>query len=253
MKSAPLRPVPQPESGDMVRVTNVRKSFRQGTSRVEVLRGVSFEVSRGHFLSIMGPSGSGKSTLLHLLGGLDVPDDGTVVVGGHSFDAMSDDELTLFRRRRIGFVFQFFNLLPALTAEENVALPLLLDGKRLRDVQDDVAHLLERVGLGHRRRHRAEQLSGGEMQRVAIARALVAGPALLLADEPTGNLDSRTSEEILRLIRTMVEESGQTVIMITHDRHAAAYGQRVLHMRDGCIVTDASALEQRSVGGGGEP
>jgi len=222
----------------MIHLANVAKAYRQGTSAVHALGGVSLEVPKGQFLALMGPSGSGKSTLLHLIGGLDAPDSGSIGVGGQELSRLSDDELTVFRRRHIGFVFQFFNLLPTLTAEENVALPLLLDGKSMREVRPRVDTVLERVGLEGRRSHKPDALSGGEMQRVAIARALVVEPMILLADEPTGNLDSKTGEDILQLIRETAERAAQTVVMVTHDPRAAAYGDRIVTMCDGRITDD---------------
>src|SRR5262249_13838003 len=178
-----------------------RKVVGEGEAGVWAVRGVDLEIPAGQLVSVVGPSGSGKSTLLHLLGGLDQPTEGEIVIGGTPISGMSDDEITIFRRRKIGFVFQFFNLLPTLTAEENVALPLLLDGRGWREVRPKVESVLDQVGLGRRRQHRPDELSGGEMQRVAIARALVIDPVLILADEPTGNLDSRTGEQVLALVR----------------------------------------------------
>ncbi len=218
-----------------MRLENVVKSYGRGETAVRAVAGVSLAVAPREFVAIVGPSGSGKSTLLHLMAGLDLPDAGQVFVGGKSLQALSDDAVTVLRRRQIGVVFQFFNLLPMLTAEENVALPLVLDGVRLRAARPRARAMLERVGLGHRARHRPDQLSGGEMQRVAIARALVTGPLVLLADEPTGNLDSHTGEEILALVREMAERHGQAVVMVTHDARAAAHAQRVLAMRDGQV------------------
>jgi putative ABC transport system ATP-binding protein len=218
-----------------VRLENVVKSYGRGETAVRAVAGVSLAVAPREFVAIVGPSGSGKSTLLHLMAGLDLPDAGQVFVGGQPLAELSDDAVTVLRRRRIGVVFQFFNLLPMLTAEENVALPLVLDGVRLRAARPRARAMLERVGLGHRARHRPDQLSGGEMQRVAIARALVTGPLVLLADEPTGNLDSHTGEEILALVREMAERHGQAVVMVTHDARAAAHAQRVLAMRDGQV------------------
>jgi putative ABC transport system ATP-binding protein len=222
----------------MIRLVEVVKTYRQGSTPVPALAGVTVEVPDGEFLSIMGASGSGKSTMLHLIGGLDVPDSGSISVGGRELSRLSDDELTIFRRRKIGFIFQFFNLLPTLSAEENVALPLLLDGKPMREVRPRVEALLERVGLGHRKRHKPDELSGGEMQRVAIARALVIDPILLLADEPTGNLDSKTGEEILQLLKETAEQTDRTVVMVTHEARAAAYGERIITLKDGRIVSD---------------
>ena len=222
----------------MLAVRDATKSYRQGEAEVKALAGVTLDVAAGEFVAIVGPSGSGKSTLLHLMGGLDAPTSGDVLIDGASIARMSDDEVTIFRRRAIGFVFQFFNLLPTLSAEENVALPLLLDGKRPRDVRDRVAAALDAVGLGHRRNHRPDEMSGGEMQRAAIARALVIEPKVILADEPTGNLDSATGEQILELIRKANHDRGATVVMVTHDAKAATRGSRLVTMRDGIVVGD---------------
>ena len=225
----------------MISVRGVTKSYLQGETEVKALAGVTLDVGAGEFVAVVGPSGSGKSTLLHLMGGLDMPSAGEILIDGTPISRMSDDEVTIFRRRSIGFVFQFFNLMPTLSAEENVALPLLLDGRRARDVRQRVTAALEAVGLAHRRTHRPDELSGGEMQRVAIARALVIEPKLILADEPTGNLDSATGEQILDLIRRANRERGATVVMVTHDRTAAASGHRVVSMRDGAVVGDGVA------------
>ena len=224
----------------MISVREVHKVFRQGDADVSALAGVSVDVAAGQFVSIMGPSGSGKSTLLHLMGGLDLPTTGEIVIDGTAISRMSDDEITIFRRRKIGFVFQFFNLLPTYSAEENVALPLLLDRRRARDVRDRVAAALDQVGLGHRRRHRPDELSGGEMQRVAIARALVIEPVLILADEPTGNLDTRTGEQILALIRDANRARGCTVVLVTHDARAAAHADRIVTLKDGTVVDETA-------------
>lgn len=233
----------------MIRLDNVVKTYRQGGSPVPALAGVSLEVPDGEFLCIMGASGSGKSTMLHLIGGLDVPDSGSISVGGQELSRLSDDDVTIFRRRKLGFIFQFFNLLPTLSAEENVALPLLLDGKPMREIRPRVEKLLERVGLAKRRQHRPDQLSGGEMQRVAIARALVIDPILLLADEPTGNLDSKTGEEILRLLKETAEHAHQTIVMVTHEARAAAYGDRIVTLEDGRVVSDRREAAAAAVGG----
>jgi putative ABC transport system ATP-binding protein len=225
----------------MIALRSVRKVYGRGETEVCALSAVSLDISEGEFVSVVGPSGSGKSTLLHLLGGLDQPTSGEIVIGGTPISGMTDDEITIFRRRKIGFVFQFFNLLPTLTAEENVALPLLLDGRAWRTVRPSVETVLEQVGLGRRRGHRPDELSGGEMQRVAIARALVIDPLLILADEPTGNLDSRTGEQILGLIHDANRSRGATVLMVTHDARAASYGTRTVTMQDGAIVQDTAA------------
>jgi putative ABC transport system ATP-binding protein len=224
----------------VISVRDVHKVFRRGETEVHALAGVSLDVAAGDFVSIMGPSGSGKSTLLHLLGGLDMPSRGEIVIDGTAISRMTDDEITIFRRRKIGFVFQFFNLLPTYSAEENVALPLLLDRRRARDVRARVAAALEQVGLTHRRGHRPDELSGGEMQRVAIARALVIDPVLILADEPTGNLDTRTGEQILALVRDANRTRGTTVVLVTHDARAAAYARRVVTVKDGVVVGEAA-------------
>jgi len=230
----------------MIGLRGVSKDYPQGRDRVRALDGVDLTVEAGEFVSIVGPSGSGKSTMLHLIGGLDRPSAGEVSVNGRSLARMRDDEVTVFRRRHVGFVFQSFNLLAALTAAENVALPLLLDGRRMRDVRPRVDRLLELVGLDRRAAHRPDELSGGEMQRVAIARALVTEPLLLLADEPTGNLDRATGDTILDLIGRANRTRGQTVVLVTHDPHAAACGDRTVTVQDGRIIGDvrASALER---------
>jgi putative ABC transport system ATP-binding protein len=217
----------------MIRLIDVQKSYTQGGSEVIALAGVSLQIGRGEFVAVMGPSGSGKSTLLHLIGGLDRPSAGDVVVDGKVISQMDDDAVTLFRRTKIGFIFQFFNLLPTLTGIENVALPLVLDGKSEREAEARADGLLARVGLAARRDHLPEELSGGEIQRLAIARALVFNPPILLADEPTGNLDSKNGAAILETIRAINREAGCTVVMVTHDRDAAARTDRVIHLRDG--------------------
>jgi putative ABC transport system ATP-binding protein len=222
----------------------LKKAYSRGEQRVEALRGVSISVKRGQFVSIMGPSGSGKSTFLHLVGGLDRPSSGSVRLDGQAIESFSDDQLSTFRRRRLGFIFQFFNLLPTLSALENVALPLLLDGQSLQKVSPKAKDLLIQIGLKDRLDHRPDQLSGGEMQRVAIARALVADPLLILADEPTGNLDTRTGTAVLEILSTMARERGNTILMVTHDPRAASFGTRLLTLRDGLVEYDGSP-EQR--------
>jgi len=209
------------------------KQYQMGDVTVDALRSVDFVVQEGEFVAIMGPSGAGKSTLLHLIGGLDVPSDGEIALGGRPLSHLSDDEITVVRRRQVGFIFQFFNLLPTLTAAENVALPLLIDGRRIRDYEGHIDALLELVGLADRRGHRPDQLSGGEQQRVAVARALVTDPAIVLADEPTGNLDSASGDDILLLLRRACDARNQTVVMVTHDPHAAEFADRVVRLRDG--------------------
>jgi putative ABC transport system ATP-binding protein len=224
----------------MIELKNVSRMYAHGTKNIQALHAITLNIKAGEFLAVMGPSGSGKSTLLNIIGGLDQPTSGEIFIDNRPLHGISDDELTLIRRRRVGFIFQFFNLLPILTAAENVSLPLLLEGIPYSKVKLKAEVLLKKVGLGERTGHRPEQLSGGEMQRVAIARALIASPAVLLADEPTGNLDSRTSAEILRLLKDLHTE-GQTIVMVTHDSKAAAYGTRIITLRDGSISEDTTA------------
>jgi putative ABC transport system ATP-binding protein len=208
----------------------------EGETAVHALAGVDLEVGRGEMVAIMGPSGSGKSTLLHLMGALDTPTKGTVSIARRRFDSLGDAELTLLRREKIGFVFQFFNLLPALTAEENVALPALIAGRRDSAIRDRAGELLERVGLAERADHLPAELSGGEQQRVSIARALLMDPELVLADEPTGNLDTTSSAEVLALLRELNRKDGHTIVLVTHDPGAASMAGRVVFLRDGRIA-----------------
>ena len=212
------------------------RRYGDGDCAVEAVAGVSLEVPSGQFTAVMGPSGSGKSTLMHLLAGLDRPTSGSVQIAGEELAGMSDKQLTLLRRSHIGFVFQAFNLVPTLTAEENVTLPLAIAGRKPEAGWID--HVIERVGLTDRRTHRPSELSGGQQQRVAVARALASEPTVLFADEPTGNLDSRTSAEVLELLRDAVESYGQTTVMVTHDPGAAKAADRVVFLADGRIVSD---------------
>lgn len=212
------------------------KQYQMGEHRVNALAGVNFQVEKGEFIAIMGPSGSGKSTLLHLLGGLDGPTKGNIILAGQPLAQLSEQKATLVRRHNVGFVFQFFNLLPTLSAEENILLPVIIDGQDPRKYQSRLQSLLDLVSLTDRRGHKPDQLSGGEQQRVAIARALITQPAILLADEPTGNLDSKTGTAIMELLRRSCDELEQTVIVVTHDAKAAAYADRVIFLRDGSIV-----------------
>jgi putative ABC transport system ATP-binding protein len=214
---------------------DLRKSFGEGETEVEALRGVNLGVQEGEMLAIMGRSGSGKSTMLTLLGGVDVPTSGQVLLEGTDLASLDDDGRTLIRRRRIGFVFQAFNLLPILTAEENVALPLELDGMPAKQARERAVKMLELVGLATRRNHLPGKMSGGEQQRVAIARALVIEPAILLADEPTGNLDSSNSKRITHVLRELVDQHGQTIIMVTHDSAVAEQADRVVYLLDGQV------------------
>ena len=219
----------------VIETRDLRKSYGSDELRVEALRGVNLKVPKGEFLAIMGPSGSGKSTMLHLLGGVEVPTTGQVLLEGTDLASLSDDGRTLIRRERMGFIFQSFNLLPAFTAEENVALPLELGGIHPSEARERASKMLEIVHMFHRRTHVPSQLSGGEQQRVAIARALVMEPALLLADEPTGNLDTAKGQEVTSLLRKLVDEQQQTIVMVTHDEHVAAHADRVVRLLDGQV------------------
>ena len=222
--------------GVVVMAGGLVRRFGEGDTAVEALRGVSLGIEAGRMTAIMGPSGSGKSTLMHLLAGLDTPTQGSVVVDGIEITKLSEKKLTQLRRDTIGFVFQFFNLLPMLTAEENVTLPLEIAGKKVD--REWLEELLDAVGIASRRTHRPAELSGGQQQRVAVARALVTKPKVLFADEPTGNLDSQSSKELLKLLRRSVDEWGQTIVMVTHDAGAAAMADRILFIADGRIVRD---------------
>ncbi len=224
------------DSTAIVDISGLTKVYGEGAALVTALDGVDLTVRPGEFVAVMGPSGCGKSTLLNLLGGLDSPTAGTVTIDGENLTTLDDDRLTLLRRRRIGFVFQFFNLIPVLSAVENAALPLRLDGQR--DAEQRATRWLVSVGLGERLGNRPDQLSGGEQQRVAIARALSTDPALVLADEPTGNLDSRSATEIAELLAQIARDWGRSVLMVTHDPRIASYAQRLVLMKDGAIVDD---------------
>ena len=225
-----------PELAPAVAASAVTRRYGDGESAVDALRGVTLEVPKAQFTAVMGPSGSGKSTLMHMLAGLDTPTSGTVSIGGEDITRLNDKQLTKLRRRHIGFVFQSFNLLPTLTAEENVLLPLSIAGRKPDRAALDA--LLFRVGLTERRGHRPSELSGGQQQRVAIARSLITRPTILLADEPTGNLDSKAGADVLTLLREAVELDGQTIVMVTHDPRAAEQADRVIHLADGRIVDD---------------
>jgi putative ABC transport system ATP-binding protein len=222
----------------VVAARELTRRYGEGDTAVDALRGVSLEIAGGHLTAIMGPSGSGKSTLMHILAGLDKPTSGTVEIAHREITTMGDTELTKLRREHIGFVFQFFNLLPMLSAEENILLPLSIAGRK--PDKTFLAQLIADVGLVERRTHRPSELSGGQQQRVAVARALVTQPTVLFADEPTGNLDSATGAEILKLLRTSVDDRGQTVVMVTHDPRASAIADRVLHLEDGRIVREVN-------------
>jgi putative ABC transport system ATP-binding protein len=232
-------------AGPVVEANELTRRYGEGDTAVDALRGVSLEVARGQLTAVMGPSGSGKSTLMHILAALDVPTSGYVTLAGTRLGDLSDTEITKLRRKHIGFVFQFFNLLPMLTAEENVLLPLTIAGEK--PDKEWFESLLKDVGLQDRRSHRPAELSGGQQQRVAIARALVSRPTVVFADEPTGNLDSKTSEEILGLMRKSVDSYGQTTVMVTHDPRAAAIADRILFLADGLIVRDLPRSEPGAV------
>ncbi len=237
--------VPAPaQQGTVVRAEDVTRRYGHGATAVDALRGVSLEVEAGQLVAVMGPSGSGKSTLMHILAGLDKPSSGSVTIAGEEITTLADTKLTRLRRRHIGFVFQFFNLLPMLTAEENIVLPLSIAGSKPE--AHWLKELLQSTGLSDRSTHRPSELSGGQQQRVAIARALISRPTILFADEPTGNLDSKTSGEILELLRHSVSAYGQTTVMVTHEARAAAIADRILFLADGLIVQelqDASAAQ----------
>jgi putative ABC transport system ATP-binding protein len=223
-------------NGAVVQATDLTRRYGEGEAVVNALQGVSLAVQPGELVAVMGPSGSGKSTLMHLLAALDRPTSGTVAIAGEDVGSLNDREVTLLRRRHIGFVFQFFNLLPMLTAEENVKLPLSIAGEK--PDPEFFEDLLKRVGLSDRRKHRPSELSGGQQQRVAIARALVSKPTVVFADEPTGNLDSQTGADILALLRSSAQELDQTMVMVTHDANAAEIADRVLFLADGAIVEE---------------
>jgi putative ABC transport system ATP-binding protein len=228
-----------------VEARDLRRQYGEGTTAVEALRGVDIDVKSGELVAVMGPSGSGKSTLMHILAGLDRPTSGTVTVAGTEISNLDDKRLTMLRRKHIGFVFQFFNLLPMLTAEENVTLPLSIAGEKPDQAWLD--ELLTKMGLEQRRDHRPSELSGGQQQRVAIARSLVTHPTILFADEPTGNLDSKTSGEILDLVRSSTDSYGQTTVMVTHEARAAAIADRILFLEDGLIVKELRGASQGDV------
>jgi putative ABC transport system ATP-binding protein len=222
----------------LVQTENLTKVYGTGETAITALDHANLSVDAGEFVAVMGPSGCGKSTLLHLIGGLDRPTEGSVQIDGQVLARLSDDALSKLRRRKIGFVFQFFNLIPILTAVENAALPLLLDGANPAQAKQKAIEWLTKVGLGARLHSRPDQLSAGQQQRVAIARALITEPVLVLADEPTGNLDTKSSDEIAALLRQVAKEWGRSVLMVTHDPHIASYAERIVLMRDGKIVED---------------
>jgi putative ABC transport system ATP-binding protein len=232
----------------LVETSELTKVYGKGDTAVTALDHVNLRIERGEFVAVMGPSGCGKSTLLHLLGGLDRPTAGQVKIDGQSLSDLNDAALAELRRRRIGFVFQFFNLIPVLDAVENAALPLMLDGMPLPEARQRAAEWLERIDLGDRKSHRPDQLSGGQQQRVAIPRALVAEPALILADEPTGNLDTRAADEIAALLKHVATQWGRSVVMVTHDPRIAAYADRIVFLKDGKVIDDTRLTSDVSLG-----
>ncbi len=234
-----------PEKGPAVSAQDLTRRYGEGETAVDALGGVSLDVAKGRLTAVMGPSGSGKSTLMHILAGLDKPTKGEVTIAGINIQKLNDTELTKLRREHIGFIFQFFNLLPMLNAEENVVLPLTIAGEKPNKAW--VVELMGRIGLMDRRTHRPSELSGGQQQRVAIGRALVSRPTIVFADEPTGNLDSKTSGEILDLMRSSVDAYLQTTVMVTHDPRAAAIADRILFLADGLIVRDLPRSDAREV------
>ena len=234
-----------PHRGPVVSAQDLTRRYGEGETAVDALRGVSLDVPTGQLTAVMGPSGSGKSTLMHILAGLDKPTSGEVMISGTPVSKLNDSDLTKLRREHVGFIFQFFNLLPMLTAEENVVLPLSIAGEKPDKAW--VKELMDKIGLSDRREHRPSELSGGQQQRVAIGRALVSRPTIVFADEPTGNLDSKTSGEILELMRDSVETYGQTTVMVTHDPRAAAIADRILFLSDGLIVKDLGRSDAHEV------
>ncbi len=246
MEAGTLATQPTETAADaVVSARDVTRRYGEGDTAVDALRGITLDVAQGKLTAVMGPSGSGKSTLMHILAGLDRPTSGSVSIDGTEITNLGDNDLTKLRRRHIGFVFQFFNLLPMLTAQENILLPLELSGKKPEKAfVDDLIH---KVGLSDRLKHRPSELSGGQQQRVAIARGLVSRPTVMFADEPTGNLDSQTSAEILELLAESVESYGQTTVMVTHDPRAAAIADRVLFLADGVIVRELGRCDQHDI------
>lgn len=222
----------------IIEVKNLTKIYGNGDTAVKALDAVNLSIDEGKFVAVMGPSGCGKSTLLHLIGGLDRPTSGTVMIDGSDIAKMKDDQLTELRRRKMGFIFQFFNLIPVLNAEENAALPLILDGVKQDKANARAREWLEKNKLGDRASHRPDELSGGQQQRVAISRAMISNPVIILADEPTGNLDTRSGDEIASDLRNLVSDYGRTVLMVTHDPRIAAYADRIIFLKDGKVVDD---------------
>lgn len=220
---------------NIIEIKNLYKDFVLGTITVEVLKDINLSITKGEFITIMGPSGSGKSTLLYLIGGLDKPTKGRIIINGNDISELPDEEQSVMRRREIGFVFQFYNLVPNLTVEDNIMLPILLDGKKLGNYKKRLDEILEEVELTDRKKHTPRELSGGQQQRVAIARALINEPDIILADEPTGNLDSKTSEEVMKLLQRICKEKGKTILQVSHSLETAKYGDRIINVKDGRV------------------
>lgn len=230
-----------------VKVSALTKRYESGETSVDALKGIDLTIERGEFVAVMGPSGSGKSTLMHILGALETYDEGSVAIGGEEIGGMNEEQLTLLRRDSIGFIFQFFNLLPTMTAEENVMLPSMIAGEKSGELHERAASLLKLVGLTDRARHLPSQLSGGEQQRVSVARSLMREPALLLADEPTGNLDSKNGASVLDMLREVQQQAGHTIMMVTHDAAAASRASRVVFLRDGLIAGEVPGGDTNSI------
>ncbi|MGH2959736.1 MAG: ABC transporter ATP-binding protein [Solirubrobacterales bacterium] len=230
-----------------VKVSGLTKRYESGETSVDALKGIDLTIERGEFVAVMGPSGSGKSTLMHILGALETYDEGSVSIGGDEIGGLNEEQLTLLRRDSIGFIFQFFNLLPTMTAEENVMLPSMISGEKSGELHERAAELLKLVGLTDRARHLPSQLSGGEQQRVSVARSLMREPALLLADEPTGNLDSKNGAAVLDMLREVQQEAGHTIMMVTHDAAAASRASRVVFLRDGLIAGEVPGGDTNSI------
>ncbi|MFZ5354675.1 MAG: ABC transporter ATP-binding protein [Bacillota bacterium] len=224
------------EAEAVIEAKGLCKTYRLGTLDIEVLKDVNIKIKKGEFVSIMGPSGSGKSTLLYLIGGLDMPTKGSITINGKELSVLKDKDQSILRRRDIGFVFQFYNLIPNLNVEDNIMLPILLDGRRIKDYKKKLSEILDIVGLADRRNHTPRELSGGQQQRVAIARALINEPDIILADEPIGNLDSKTGMEVMELLESINRERGKTIVQVTHSREAAEYGKRIVNVRDGRVL-----------------
>lgn len=233
---------------EVVRMENVVKSYGEGNNRVDALKGIDLSIQQGEFVSIVGASGSGKSTLLHILGGLDHPNSGKVFIGGNDIYKYTDDELSIFRRRKVGFIFQFFNLIPVLNIQENIALPTLLDSESID--MEYLNEIINILGLQERKNHLPSELSGGQQQRVSIGRALINRPHLILADEPTGNLDTRNTKEVIDLLRLTAKKYNQTIVMITHDLTIASASDRIITIQDGKIISDQRLTEKKSQTGG---